>query len=50
MNSTLELEVTEVVQGEGALDIGADEYILTADEAMTFEKGAKANLLDELPR
>ena len=37
VNSTLELEVTEVVQGEGALDIGADEYILTADDASGYD-------------
>ena len=37
VNSTLELEVTEVVQGEGALDIGADEYILTADNASGYD-------------
>lgn len=37
VNSTLELEVTEVVQGEGALDIGADEYILTSDDASGYD-------------
>ena len=37
VNSTLELEVTEVVQGEGALDIGENEYILTAADASGYD-------------
>lgn len=36
VNSTLELVVTELVQGEGALDIGEDEYVLTAADASGY--------------
>ena len=36
VNSRLELVVTEVVHGEGSLDIGEDEYILTAADASGY--------------
>ena len=36
VNSKLELVVTELVQGEGALDVGEDEYVLTAADASGY--------------
>lgn len=36
VNSRLELVVTELVHGEGALDIGKDEYVLTAADASGY--------------
>ena len=36
VNSKLELVVTELVHGEGALDVGEDEYVLTAADASGY--------------
>lgn len=36
VNSRLELVVTELVKGEGALDVGEDEYVLTAADASGY--------------
>lgn len=36
VNSTITMMVTEVVHGEGALDIGEDEYVLTSADASGY--------------